>query len=209
MLFSILSFCLLSKTVVFGFPIALDDSHPTQKTFHPISDTTIDRSADYPLYPHYSGVLLFSERHETTNPMSTTFDTRHPTVILENSARINYHCDAGKSHLVVDTFDTEGVSLVSSWPNGLVIITNEESCNLDGERGIYQITRCENCAGGKEMGVRPLDFHVSQREWKDMVTSMRVAYSDAVFETMIRSSPKGSVVLEWLQQFWKDQLQLE
>lgn len=137
-----------------------------------------------------------------------TFDTRYPTIILENSAKISYHCDANKSHLVVDTIDAEGVTLVSSWPLDLVVITNKDSCNSDGERGVFQITGCENCAGSKDMEVGPLIFHISPKEWRDVATTMKVAYLDAVFETGIRSSLKGSVILARIQHFWEDQLQL-
>lgn len=208
MLLSLLSLCLLPTIVALASPIVPENSDSTQKTFYPISDTTVDRHADYPLYPHYSAALLFSENAETTLTISTTFDTRYPTVILENSARISYRCDANKSHLVMDTFDAEALALVSSWPRDLIVIINKDSCNADGERGVFQITGCENCAGGKEMGVRPLMFHFSQKEWKDVATSMKVAYLDAVFETGIHSSREGSTILVWIQHFWKDQLQL-
>lgn len=208
MLLSLRSLCLLPSTAVLASPIVLDNSDLTQKTFYPISDTTIDRNADYPLCPHYSIALLFSEKSETTPAISTTFDTRYPTVLLENSARISYHCDVNTSHLIVETFDNEGLSLVSSWPNDLVVITNKDSCNSNGERGVFKITGCENCAGGKEMGVRPLIFHVSQKQWKDVATTMRIAYSDAAFESGIHSSRQGSSILAWIRHFWRDQLQL-
>jgi hypothetical protein len=209
MLFSLLSLCVLPTTVVLAFPIVLDNSDPTQTTFYPIVDTTIDRNADYPLHPHYSATLLFSGEPGTTLAVATMFDTRYPTVILENSARINYHCHANKSRSVVDTVDAEGMTLVRSWPDNLVVITNKDSCNPDGERGVFQIIGCENCAGGKEMGVRPLVFHISQRGWKDVATTIKIAYLDAVFEVGLHSDRKESTIVAWIQHFWKDQLQLD
>lgn len=209
MLLSLLSIFLLPTTAVLASPITHHKSDPTQRTFYPIADTTIDRYADYPLYPHYSAALLFSGKPKTTLAISTTFDTRSPAVILENSARIDYDRDASKSRLIVDPIDTEGVALVSSWPDGLVVITNKDSCNPGGERSVFQITECENCAGGKEMEVRPLIFHISQREWKDVATTMRVGYLDAVFEVVLHSSRKGGTILAWIQHFWKHRLQLD
>lgn len=132
--------------------------------------------------PHYSASLLYAEKPTTIPAMATTFDTNHPMVILENSARIDYSCDTSKSRLAIRPLDDESMHLIRSWPDDLVVVTNKVSCNSKDGRGIFLITgRVEN-EDNMGTGMEPLVFHLSAKELADVATTVQVAYIDTVFE---------------------------
>ncbi|CAD0098250.1 unnamed protein product [Aureobasidium mustum] len=182
MLHSLRFLFLLPASVVLASPILAHTTKITEKTFYPIADTTIDQYGESQLMPHYSGALLYFEKPATTPSMSTAFDTTHPMVILENSARIDYSCDTSNSRLAVRAFDDESMDLIRSWPDDLVVVTNKVSCNSNDERGIFLITGREESEDSTRDGMEPLIFHLSRKELKDVATTVHVAYLDSVFD---------------------------
>lgn len=173
---------LLPASVVLASPIIPSTTKTTAKAFYPVADTTVDQYADPQLMPHYSVSLLYAEKPATILTRATSFDTRYRSVILENSARIDYSCDTSKTRLAIRPFDDESMHLIRSWPDDLIVVTNKVSCNSNDERGIFLITGRDENEDSLTIRSKPLIFHISRKELTDVATTMQVTYIDSIFE---------------------------
>ncbi|KAF2148099.1 hypothetical protein K461DRAFT_316496 [Myriangium duriaei CBS 260.36] len=155
-----------------GTPIPSEEVQAPGRHFYPVTDNSTDRDQANRLKPSHSPRVLYTEIPHNSLAIATTYKTVHPTVILDDSSLVKYHCDNDKKTLTVRFATQAAFNQAIIWPNdGLVLITNDPSCNSANERGIYQV---EN--GTPQTETFEWHAEIKSTTWKAVASTMTIEY---------------------------------